>query len=128
MSYVLHLCMCACMLSDVRLFATLWTVADQAPPRLEFSMQEYWSGLPFPSPGDLSYPGIETASLESPALAVEFFTTAPPVYYPLTLFHHILYLVITFTALCLQTTPCSFSLFASQKESRSAINRRQWTQ
>ena len=44
------------------------------------------------------------------------------------LFHHILNLVITFTALCLQTTPCSFSPFAFQKESRSAINRRQWTQ
>ena len=68
MSYVLHLCMCACMLSDVRLFATLWTVAGQAPPRLEFSMQEYWSGLPFPSPGDLSYSGIEPSTPVSPAL------------------------------------------------------------
>ena len=99
MSYVLQLCMCACMLSGVRLFATPWTVARQAPPPLEFSMQEYWSRLPIPSPGDLSDPGIETASLESPASASEFFTTALLVYYPLTLFYHILYLVITFTAL-----------------------------
>ena len=63
MSYVLHLCMCACMLSGVRLFATLWTVAGQAPPRLEFSMQEYWSGLPFPSPGELPDLGITLGSL-----------------------------------------------------------------
>ena len=61
--------MCACMLSDVRLFATLWSVAGQAPPRLEFSMQEYWSGLPFLIPGDLPNPGIELKSLSSPALA-----------------------------------------------------------
>ena len=44
-------------LSRVRLFATPWTVADQAPPSMGFSRQEYWSGLPFPSPGDLSDPG-----------------------------------------------------------------------
>ena len=40
-------------LSHIRLFATPWTVAHQAPPSMEFSRQEYWSGLPFPSPGDL---------------------------------------------------------------------------
>ena len=44
-------------LSRVRLFATSWTVANQAPPSMGFSRQEYWSGLPFPSPGDLSDPG-----------------------------------------------------------------------
>ena len=44
-------------LSRVRLFATPWTVAYQAPPSIEFSRQEYWSGLPFPSPGDLPDPG-----------------------------------------------------------------------
>ena len=48
-------------LSRVRLFATLWTVAPQAPPSLGFSRQEYWSGLPFPSPGDLPDPGILSA-------------------------------------------------------------------
>ena len=46
-------------LSRVRLFATSWTVAYQAPPSVGFSRQEYWSGLPFPSPGDLSNPGIK---------------------------------------------------------------------
>ena len=47
---------------------TPWTVAYQAPPSLEFSRQEYWSGLPFPSPGDLPDPGIEPGS---PALQVD---------------------------------------------------------
>ena len=45
-------------LSRVRLFATPWTVAYQAPLSMEFSRQEYWSGLPFPSLGDLSDPGL----------------------------------------------------------------------
>ena len=45
-------------LSHVQLFATPWTVAYQAPPSMEFSRQEYWSGLPFLSPGDLPDPGI----------------------------------------------------------------------
>ena len=49
-------------LSHVRLFATPWTVAHQAPPSMGFSRQEYWSGLPFPFPGDLSNPGIEPGS------------------------------------------------------------------
>ena len=52
-------------LSHVRLFATPWTVAHQAPLSVGFSREEYWSGLPFPSPGDLPNPGIE---LGSPAL------------------------------------------------------------
>ena len=46
-------------LSRVQLFATPWTVAHQAPPSMGFSNQEYWSGLPFPSPGDLPDPGIK---------------------------------------------------------------------
>ena len=46
-------------LSCVQLYATLWTVAYQAPPSMGFSKQEYWSGLPFPSPVDLPDPGIE---------------------------------------------------------------------
>ena len=53
-------------LSRVQLFVTPWTVAHQASPSMEFSTQEYWSGLPFPSPGDLPDTGIE---LMSPALA-----------------------------------------------------------
>ena len=46
-------------LSRVGLFATPWTVAHQAPPSMGFSRQQYWSGLPFPSPGNLPNPGIE---------------------------------------------------------------------
>ena len=49
-------------LSCIRLFATLWTVALQASPSMGFSQQEFWSGLPFPSPGDLSDPAVEPAS------------------------------------------------------------------
>ena len=49
-------------LSRVRLLATPWTVAYQAPLSMGFSRQEYWSGLPFPSPGDLPDPGIESVS------------------------------------------------------------------
>ena len=67
---------CACMLSRVRLFLTLWTVLCQAPLPMEFSKQEYWDGLPFPSPEDLPNPGMEPASLVSPALAGRFFTTS----------------------------------------------------
>ena len=53
------------LLSRVQLFATPWAVAYQAPLSMGFSRQEYWSGLPFPSPGDLPDPGIEP---RSPAL------------------------------------------------------------
>ena len=70
---------CAFMLSRfscVQLFAVLWTVACQAPLSMEFSRQEYWNRLPFPSPGDLHNPGIKPASLMSPALAGGFFTTS----------------------------------------------------
>ena len=68
-----------CVLSHfslVRLFETPWTVAHQVPLSRGFSRHEYWSNLPFPSPGDLPDPGIEPASLESPALTGEFFTTS----------------------------------------------------
>ena len=67
-----------CVLSCVWLFATPWTVAHQAPLSMEFSRQEYWSGLPFPSPGDCPDPEIKTESPVSPTLASGFFTTAPP--------------------------------------------------
>ena len=58
-------------LSHVRLFTTPWIVAYDVPPSMEFSRQEYWSGLPFPSPGDLPDPGIEPGS---PALQADDFT------------------------------------------------------
>ena len=57
-------------------FATLETVTCQAPLSMGFSRQELWSGLPCSPPGDLPSPGTETASLISPALAGEFFTTS----------------------------------------------------
>ena len=63
------------VLSCVLLFVTPGTVALQAPLSMAFSRQEYWSGLPFPSPGDLPNPGIKPVS---PALAGKFFTTEPP--------------------------------------------------
>ena len=53
-------------LNRVRLFVTSWIIAHRAPPSMGFSRQEYWSGLPFPSPGDLPNPGIES---KSPAIA-----------------------------------------------------------
>ena len=69
----------ACVLSRfsrVRLFATLWTVARQAPPSTRFSRQEYWSGLPFPPPGDLPDAEMEPTSLMSAALARRGSTTS----------------------------------------------------
>ena len=59
------------------ILVTLWTVDCQAPLSMELSRQEYWSGLPFPPPGDLPDPSIETASPVSPALAGRFFTFEP---------------------------------------------------
>ena len=66
----------ACAFSHIQLFVTLRTAACQAPLSTGFSSQEYWSGLPFPAPGDLPDPGIEPASLVSPALAGRIFTTS----------------------------------------------------
>ena len=62
-------------LSRVRLFVTPWAVAHQASPSMGFSRQEYWSGLPFPSPGDLADPGIEPGS---PALQADALLSEPP--------------------------------------------------
>ena len=69
---------CVLGLSHVQLFGTPWTVAHRGPLSMEFARQDYWSGLPFPSPGDLPNPGSEPESLASPALAGIFFTTTPP--------------------------------------------------
>ena len=71
------MCVCAQSLRCVQIFATPGTVAPQAPLSIGFSRQEYWSGLPFPSLGDLPGLGIELASLAPPALAGEFFTMVP---------------------------------------------------
>ena len=76
------MCVCVCierkkvkLHSCVRLFATTWTVAYQAPPTMEFSRQEDWSGLPFPSPEDLPNPGIK---LGSPTLQADALPSEPP--------------------------------------------------
>jgi len=86
----IYMCVCVCVcvcvkyikvwkkvksLSRVWLFATPWTVAYQAPQSMEFSRQEYWSGLPFPSLGDFPNPGIEPRSL---ALQADALPSEPP--------------------------------------------------
>ena len=63
------------LLSRVQLFVISWTVAHQAPLSIGFSRQEHWSGLPFPSPGDLTDPGIEPMF---PALQADSLPSVPP--------------------------------------------------
>ena len=70
-----HMCMLS-HFTHVQLFATLWTVAHQAPLLMGFSRQECWSRLPCPSPGDPPDPRIKAMSLRSPALAGGFFTSS----------------------------------------------------
>ena len=62
------------LLNHVQLFAISWTIVCQAPLSMEFSRQEYWSGLPFPSPGDLPDPGMEP---RSPALQADSLLSEP---------------------------------------------------
>ena len=64
--------------SCLTLFMTSWIAAHKVPLSMEFSRQEYWSALPFPSLGDLPDPGMEPTTSVLPSLAGEFFTTAPP--------------------------------------------------
>ena len=79
------------LLGHVQLFATPWTVACQAPLSMEFSRQEYWSGLPCPSPGDLPNPGIES---RSPTLLAYSLPTALSPKLAKASYHHITYLSI----------------------------------
>ena len=75
-TYLCLVCLCVCQsLSHVQLFLTPQTVACQAPLSMEFFRQEYWSGLPFSSPGDLPYPGIES---RSPTLQADSLLSEPP--------------------------------------------------
>ena len=67
---------CVYVFSHVQLFVTPWTTACQAPLSMEFSKQDYWSGLPHPLSGDLPDPGIKPEYLVSPTLADEFFTAS----------------------------------------------------
>ena len=73
----MYVCICvrAWALSHIWLFSAPWTIAHQAPLSVRFPRQEYWRGLPFPSPGDLPDPGIKPTSLVSPALAGGFSTS-----------------------------------------------------
>ena len=82
-------------LSHVQLFATPWTVAYQAPRSMGFSRQEYWSGLPFPSPGDLPNPGIEPGS---PALQTDALPSEPKCSY--ILYQLLLFSCSVVSALC----------------------------
>ena len=86
-------CPHACMLSHfshVSLFATLWIIAFQAPLSIEFSRQEYWSGLPYSPPGNLPNPGLEPEFPVIPALQVDFFLLShwgsPIAAYPVSVF------------------------------------------
>ena len=91
LTFILYWCI-ACLLSHfspVWLFATLWTVACQAPLSIEFSRLEYWSGLPCPPPGNLPDPGIKRAFLISPALAGRFFTISTTWEAPELTYYHI---------------------------------------
>ena len=71
--------LCLCSVAQLCLFVTPWIVACQAPLSMGFPRQEYWSGLSFPSSGDLLHPGIEPMSPASLTLAGRFFTAAPAV-------------------------------------------------
>ena len=73
--YTMGYCVCVCALGCVWCFATPRTAAHQAPLSMGFPRREYWSGLPFPSPGSLPNPGIKP---RSPTLAGRFFTAEPP--------------------------------------------------
>ena len=70
-------CVCS-VIQSCQLFATPWIVALQAPLSMEFSRQDYWSGLPSPPPGDLPSPGTEPVSPAVPVLLGRFSTTEPP--------------------------------------------------
>ena len=74
---MVYRCVHTQLLSRVLLFVTPWAIAHRAPLPLEFPRQEYWSGLPFSSPGDFPDPGIKPMSPASPTLADRFFTTEP---------------------------------------------------
>ena len=81
MGGIVCVCVCVCTCACAQSCLTRYNPVDyslQTPLSMGFSRQEYWSGLPFPSAGDLRHPGIEPRSLTPPALAGGFFTTEPP--------------------------------------------------
>lgn len=88
--YMSIMCVCAQLLSCVQIHVAPWTVACQALLSMEFPRQEYWSGLPFPPPGDLPDSGVKPMSLVSSVLAGGFFTIST------TWEDHANYMLITF--------------------------------
>ena len=106
--------LCVC----VQLFATLWTVACQAPLSLGFSRPEYWSGLPCPSSGDHPNPGIKSMSPVYPALTGGFFTSEqwgrPPTLVNINQFHSMkisMCLILLFSSQCLTTVIVFYILY-----------------
>ena len=114
-------------LSHVQLFAPPWTVAHQAPLSMEFSRQEYWSGLPFPSPGDLSDPGIEPGS---PTLQADTLPSEPqgkPILaFTGELFHFVIFLFLAMAfSFPLREVPLAFVVklvFSSVQFSHSVMS------
>ena len=109
----MSICLCVQLLSHVRLFAIPWSVACQAPLPMAFSGQESWSGLPFPSPGDLPDPGIETVSPVSPALQADSLLLShrgSPIYvfFFRFLFHYRLLQDIEYRSLCYTVGPFGY--------------------
>ena len=90
-----------CVFSHVQIFVTPWTIAHQAPLSMGFSRQEYWNGLPFPSPADLSNPWIEPVS---PALGGRFLTGEPPGKPCVCVLHVCYYMVLNDTVISLNFT------------------------
>ena len=111
-------------LSRVRLFATLWTVAYQAPPSMGFSRQEYWSGLPLPSPGDLPKPGIEPGS---PTLEADALTSEPPgkpnIYIHMYIF---VYIVLVSNHVQIFCDPTDHSPAGSSVHGTSQVRKLEW--
>ena len=94
---------CCCLVTSIVAdpFVAPWTVTHQDPLSMGFSRQEYWSGLPFPSPGDFPDPGIKPTSLVYPALTGRFFTTEPPGKPSLSLTHYFIWQI------CTEHLPCA---------------------
>ena len=91
-------------LSHAQLFVTPWTVAHQESPlSMEYSRQEYWTGLPFPSPRDLPNPRIESASPVAPELVGGFFTTEPPIMLLAILYIYLLIVLLAGSPTRIQT-------------------------
>ena len=88
--YPVHLvCVVCSVTQSCPTFCEPMDCSHQPPPSMEFSRQECWSGLPFPSPGDLPNPGIEPTCAASPVLAGKFFTTTEPPGKSLNIYHFI---------------------------------------